>query len=276
MSVVAISETLGSQGNEIGSALSRALGWEFADREIIAKAAERYGESVTELHHVSEEKPTLWERFSDSTRRYVSCIEATILEMAARGGVVLVGHGAAIILREIPHVLRVRVTAPERIRALRARHQQGLATDETALNFVREADRERAARMKFLYRVDLDDPLLYDVAINTERVSVDGGMRILREALDNEFVKPTARSCDAARDLSLAAQAKARLLVEPKTRGLQLAVSAAEGKLTLMGQVDSDPVRQTAIHLVSGIPGLTAVDDQIIVVPIVRRYTPAA
>jgi cytidylate kinase len=272
MSVVAICETFGSQGNEIGRELSRALGWEFADREIIAKAAERYGESVMELHHVSEEKPTLWERFTDSTRHYVACIEATILEMAARGEVVLVGHGAAIILREIPHVLRVRITAPEGLRAMRTRQQQGLATDQTALDFVREADRERAARMKFLYRVDLDDPMLYDVVINTERVSVEGGVRILRESVQNEFVKPTARSCACARDLSLAAQAKARLLVDPTTRNLRLAVNAADCTLTVMGQVESEALRQAALQIVGEVPGVTAVDDEIIVVPIVRRY----
>ena len=272
MSVVAICETFGSQGNEIGRELSRALGWEFADREIIAKAAERYGESVMELHHVSEEKPTLWERFTDSTRHYVSCIEAIVLELAARGEVVLVGHGAAIILREIPHVLRVRVTAPEALGAMRTRHQQGLATDQTALDFVREADRERAARMKFLYRVDLDDPLLYDVAINTERVTVDGGVRILHEALQNELVKPTARSVACARDLSMAAQAKARLLVDPTTRNLRLAVTAADGKLTVRGPADSEALRQTALRIVGEVPGVTAVEDEIIVVPIVRRY----
>ncbi len=41
MSIVAISETAGSLGNEIGRRLAEMLGWSFADREIIAKAAER-------------------------------------------------------------------------------------------------------------------------------------------------------------------------------------------------------------------------------------------
>jgi cytidylate kinase len=272
MSVVAICETFGSQGTEIGRALSRALGWEFADREIIGKAAERYGESVMELHHVSEEKPTLWERFTDSTRHYVSCIEATILEMAARGEVVLVGHGAAIILREIPHVLRVRITAPEALRASRVRDEQGLATSQGALEFVREADHERSARMKFLYRVDLDDPLLYDVVINTERMTVDAGMRIIREALHNELVRPTARSVADAHDLSLAAQAKARLLVDSQTRHLRVAVRAAGGKLTMTGSADTEALRQAAVRIVSAVPGVTGVEDEIIVLPIVRRY----
>jgi cytidylate kinase len=272
MSVVAISETFGSQGNEIGWELSRSLGYEFADREIIAKAAERYGENVMDLHHVSEEKPTLWERFSDSTRHYVSCIEATILEMAARDEAVLVGHGAAIILREIPHVLRVRVCAPESLRASRARHGQGLATGETALEFVREVDRERAARIKFLYRVDVDDPALYDVVINTERASVADGVRIVRAALQGEFVRPSLRSLAIARDVSIAAQAKARLLVDPATRGMRPAVSAAAGKVTVAGTVDSDELRDRVIEMTREIPGVAAVIDELLVVRLPARY----
>jgi cytidylate kinase len=272
MSVVAISETFGSQGNEIGWELSRALGYEFADREIIAKAAERYGESVLDLQHVSEEKPTLWERFSDSTRHYVSCIEATILEMATRDEAVLVGHGAAIILREIPHVLRVRVDAPEALRTMRTRARQGLADDDAALHLVREVDRERAARIKFLYHVDVDDPRLYDLAINTDRVSVADGVRIIRTALQGEFVRPSLKGLSMARDVSVAAQAKARLLVDPVTRGLRPAVTATGGRVTVAGTVDSDELRDRVIEMLRGIPNVVDVTDELVVVPVASRY----
>ena len=272
MSIVAISETCGSHGNEIGRALSRALGWEFADREIIAKAAQRYGEAATELQRVTEAKPTLWERFSDSTQHYLSCVEATIFELAAQGRVILVGHGAAIMLREIPHVLRVRVTAPEPLRAVRVRDEQGLASVDIARQFVRDTDHERAARMRFLYRVDVDDPLLYDLTLNSERLTVAEGARLVREALQGQIVQPTERSLAAGRDLSFAAQAKARLLVDPRTRGLRLSVSAADGNMTIGGMVDSDEARDTALQIVRGVPGLAAVTDQIMVVRIPRQY----
>jgi len=272
MSVVAISETFGSQGTEIGWELSRSLGYEFADREIIAKAAERYGESAMELHHVSEEKPTLWERFSDSTRHYVSCIEATILEMAARDEAVLVGHGAAVILREIPHVLRVRVGASESLRATRVEHQQGLATGEAALELVREVDRERAARIKFLYHVDVDDPLLYDVVIDTDRMSVVDGVRIVRTALQGEFARPSLRSLSLARDASVVAQTRACLLVDPDTRGVRPAVTAASGRVTVAGMVDSDELRDRVIATAREIPGVVDVIDELVVIRIPHRY----
>jgi cytidylate kinase len=272
MSVIAIAETCGSQGNEIGHELSRALGWEFADREIIARAAERYGEAAMDLQRVTEEKPTLWERFSDSTQHYLSCVEATIFELAAQGRAVLVGHGAAIMLREIPHVLRVRVTAPEPLRAVRVRDQQGLASVDIAREFVRDTDHERAARMRFLYRVDVDDPLLYDLTLNSERLTVEEGARLVREALQSQIVQPTERSLAHGRDLSFAAQAKARLLVDPRTRGLKLSVLAADGNVTIAGMTDSEEARDLALQIVRGIPGLATVTDQIVVVRIPRSY----
>jgi Cytidylate kinase-like family len=42
MSIVAISETAGSMGIEVGRKLAESLGWQFADREILAKASEQF------------------------------------------------------------------------------------------------------------------------------------------------------------------------------------------------------------------------------------------
>src|SRR5688500_4019825 len=98
MSIVAISPTLGRLGDEFGREVARARGYEFADREIIEKASARFGEGVMELAHATEEKPTLWERFVDTSRRYMTYVEAIVLEMAARDNVVLAGRGAAFLL----------------------------------------------------------------------------------------------------------------------------------------------------------------------------------
>jgi len=173
MSIVAISETAGSLGREIGRTVAATLGHEFADREIISKAAERFGEGVLELTHATEEKPTLWERFTETQRRYMAYVEAIVLEMAARDNVILVGRASTIILGKIPHALRVRISAPERARAQQVHQQLGL-TAEAALDYVRRSDHERAARVRFLYHVDWDDPLSYDLVLNTERGAPGG------------------------------------------------------------------------------------------------------
>ncbi len=266
MSIVAISETAGSLGREIGRTVAATLGHEFADREIISKAAERFGEGVLELAHATEERPTIWERFTETQRRYTAYVEAIVFEMGARDSVVLVGRAAGVILGRIPQVLRVRITAPEGTRAQRVQQQQGL-TPQAALDYVRQKDRERAARVRFLYHVDWDDSLLYDVVLNTERLSVDEGARLVRGAFQEERFETTLAARKTTGDLSLAAQAKAALLADPMTRRQQIFVSCTDGHIALSGSVRTEEERRAAQKAVASIPGVTGVLNDIVAFP---------
>jgi cytidylate kinase len=266
MSIVGISETMGSLGDDIGRELGRRHGWEFADREIISKAAERFGESPIDLMHATEEKPSLLERIRDTYRQYVVSVEAILLEMASRDNVILSGRGATVVLAKVPHVLRVRITAPEAVRAERIRQRMGL-TPEASLDHVRQADRERAARIRFLYHVDWDDPLLYDVVLNTERLTVERATRILDEMLEDPRWAGTPESRGRLADLSIAAQATAGLLVNPATRLLQVLASCTDGHVSISGMVDWEE-QKTAVHdIVSAIPGVKGVQNEVIVRP---------
>ncbi len=218
MSVVAISENLGSLGIEIGQALAASLGYQFAERDIISKAADRFGVDVARLSHAVEERPTLVDRLNTAQRRFAQYVEATVQEMAARDDIVLVGLASTIILAGMPHTLRVRVTAPEGRRAERVAQVQGL--DPTAaLDFVRQSDRERGGRVWFLYHVDLENPLLYDLVINTARLEAEEGARLVQQALQRPRFRSTEASRLTIRDLSLVAQARGVLVADPVTCG---------------------------------------------------------
>jgi len=264
MSIVAISETVGSGGTEIGRALAGALGWEFADREIITKAAESFGEGVMDVRHAIEEKPTLWDRFRHSQRRYMTYVEAIVLEMAARDRVVLVGRASTVILGDVPHALRVRVIAPEPVRAERLEREQGL-TAEAARDYVRDADRDLAARVRFLYHLDWDEPLLYDLVVNTARTSVARAVAVLRERLLDERLAPVEASRQALRDRSLSALARAALLANPATRPRVIGVSVADGAVELTGRVETEAERRTAEEAVARIPGVARVRNELVV-----------
>ncbi len=271
MSIVAISDTLGSRGDEMGRELARRLGWKFADRDLIVKAAEQFGEAVGELHQVTEGRPTLWERFTDSKRRYLLYVEATVFEMAARDRVVIVGHGAAIMLREIRHALRVRVSAPERARVERVRQSQGL-TEAASLDAVRDSDSERAARMRYLYNVNMDDAFLYDVTINSERVDVAEGVRILAEALTLERVQTTEATRVDVEDRAATAIARARLAADPRTRSQRLSLETRAHRLTLRGFADSGDHQKAALEIVRGVPGVVDVVDETVIPSVVDSF----
>lgn len=265
MSIVAISASIGSLGDRIGHELGRVLAYEFADREIIAKAAERFGEGVMELAHVTEEKPTLWERLATTKHHYLASVEAIIFEMAARDNVILSGRGATILLSKIPYVLRVRITAPEPVRVERVAHQEGITRD-AATDLVRQTDRERAARIRFLYHMDWEDPLLYDLVLNTERLTAQKAAKLIQEALGDERFQPSPDARRELADLSLVAQAKAALLANPITQPLQLSLSCKNGQLHIGGVVRREEQRQVAQEVVGKIPGVTGVLNEILVV----------
>ena len=263
MSVVAISETAGSQGTEIGRLLAAKLGYEFADREIISKAAERFGETATDLMHATEEKPTLWDRVRESQRRYLTYVEAILFEMAAADNAVLVGRGAAIVLARFPHVLRVRMTAAEATRARRIRDADGL-TPEAAADDVRRCDHDRAARLRFFYHVDWDDARLYDLVLNTDRIGVPCAMGTIAEVLRAEQFRTVPASRGGIVDASLAAQARAALLRHPLLRSRHLAVGCSDGIITLSGTVGAPADRTMAEQAVAPIPGVGRVQNNIV------------
>jgi cytidylate kinase len=263
MSIVAISQTLGSLGDEIGRALARALSYEFADREIILNAAEQFGEGVAALEQLTEGKPSLWERFTETKRRYLAYVEAVIWELAARDNVVLVGRGATFVVRSLRHAVRVRVTAPEPLRARRLENEQGLTPD--AIDLVRQSDHERASRIRFLYRAAWDDPMHYDVVLNTERLDVEACVELVAAHLRMPRFRPTPASLVEARDASATARASAALLANPATRELQLFFACQDGQLSISGRVARGEQRAAAEEVCATVPGVTRVVNEIVV-----------
>jgi cytidylate kinase len=274
MSIVAISETTGSLGIEMGRRVAERLAYRFADREIIAKAAEQFGAELSALRRGTEGKPTFWERLTDSQHRYRAYIDSVILEMAAGDDVVLTAMAAAVVLRQVPHALRVRANAAERVRAERVEQQQGL-TREAALDHVRHADHERASRMKFLYRINVDDYLLYDIVLNTERMTADEGARVIQETLKEQRFQTTPAWRRQLVDISIVTRAKATFMTSPVFDPQRVAVSATGGCASLSGTVDTDEESLLVQATVEKIPGVTRVVNGIVVTPPIRR-APAA
>jgi hypothetical protein len=186
--------------------------------------------------------------------------------MAAQDNVVLVGRASTIILGDVPHALRVRVIATERVRAERLERQQGL-TAEGARELVRDADRDLASRVRFLYHVDWEDPLLYDVVINTDRTSVARAVAVLREWLTDDRFTATDASRGTVRDRSVLAMAQAAIRANPMTRARALGVTVAGGVVTLNGRVDNDAERREAESAVARIAGVISVRNGILVFP---------
>jgi hypothetical protein len=78
------------------------------------------------LIHVTEEKPSLVERFRTSDRHYVTAVEGILLEMAAQACAAAVRRSSS---AGVSHVLRVSVTAPEHARFQWVQQHDGLVPE---------------------------------------------------------------------------------------------------------------------------------------------------
>ena len=86
------------------------------------------------------------------------------------GKAVILGRGGQVVLREKPDVLHVRLVAPLEMRIRRRQMRAGL-TAEAARRQVIERDRASAEFAHRYYEVDVADPALYDLVIDTRKLS---------------------------------------------------------------------------------------------------------
>ncbi len=186
---VAITRQAGAGGWEIARSLGDELGWTVLDRRALDAIADEFrldpdmlnlldetalswfGESILGLLHG-------WLMTQDV---YVDRLVKLVLVSLSDRPAVVVGRGSTVFLPR-DRGLRVRLVREEAERVARIAERLGL--DEAgARRWVNQTDRERRAFVKHHFNQDPDDPLGYDLTINTGRVDREGATRIIVEAL---------------------------------------------------------------------------------------------
>src|SRR5258705_8785748 len=223
MPIVTLSHEIGAGGPEIGQKLAERLSLHYVDQELISQAALRYGLLEEKLSSLDESKPSLLERLDAETRRYITVLQTALYEFAEQDRVVLMGRSGQWLLRGIPHVLRVRVMAPFDLRVKRLGKrlsgQMGEQTNpRTGQDMARRDDQEKLGRMRYLYEVDVRDPALYDLVINTEKLSIDAAVELVASALQRPELQTTPAGHQLVADRSLASQTQVALCTKPETR----------------------------------------------------------
>ena len=268
MAIVTISHEMGAGGPESGTALAQRLGYRFVDQELISEAARRYGLLEEKLSHLDETKPSLFERFDTETRRYITVIQTVLFEFAEGDNVVLMGRGGQWLLRGIPHVLRIRVMAPFDLRVKRLlKKMSGQigegANPRTITEMVRRDDAEKSGRMRYLYEVDLRDPALYDLVINTEKLTTEAAVELLSGLVRRAELATTSAGSQLVADRALASRVQVALATHPETRKFRITVEAKQAVVTLEGTSALDQ----AVEVARGVAGVVEVKPQQVEIP---------
>jgi len=195
---VTISRQAGSEAHAIADELARYLQacrpketppWTVFDRELVKKVLEehhlpeRMARFLAE-DRISELQDTVDELFGlhPPSWTLVRQTVETILHLVELGRVIIIGRGAGIATRNLDYVFHVRLVGSLERRVERTQESCKLEKKE-ALKFIHEEDRGRRRYLKKYFNLEIDDPLLYHVVINTDSVSPKLAARMLGDAL---------------------------------------------------------------------------------------------
>ncbi len=268
MAIIVISHQMGAGGPEVGMALAQRLGYRYVNQELLLDAARRYGLAEERLSHLDESKPTLFERFDTETRQHITVLQTTLLEFAELDNAVLMRGGGQWLLRGVPHALRVRIIAPFEHRVKQWIKRTAQMTGETpnqraAADFVRRDDAEKSGRMKYLYEVDVADPTLYELIVNTEKLRHDAVVDVLERLVRRPEMATTDEGRQLVASRALASRVQVALATHPETRRYRITVEAHGGTVTLEGTAALD----RAVEVARSVPGVREVKTQQLDIP---------
>lgn len=222
--IVAVSRQFGSGGARVGRAVAQRLGFQYADREILAEAARRLQVTPEDLEPLDEHAAGFWARigmlfaqgapdtpFIPPTLPSVNeadlfDIERHIIaKIAATGNAVIVGRGAAHILSSHADadagssgqaavgpgtVIRVFLHAPVDARVALAMVEYGYTDRDEAAVVVRDSDRARAKFVRSISGRDWCDATLYDLSMDTHAIGLDRCVDLIADLVRQSRVPP--------------------------------------------------------------------------------------
>jgi cytidylate kinase len=214
MTVITISRQYGSGGRKTAERLAELLGYPLFDKRFMTQIASNVGMSDTEVVDYSEEsynpksfikqirsllgqhdivaEVSTRERGVDGsevqTRRSLDEMQAMDMLKAAvraayeKDNVVIVGRGAQVILRDMEDAFHVRVIAPMQHRMNRLELYEHLSYND-AWTLAQERDKANLEYMQRLFNENPDNPLLYDMVINTAKFTVDAAAQVIADTM---------------------------------------------------------------------------------------------
>jgi cytidylate kinase len=199
--VVTISAPYGAGGSVVGPRLAQRLGVPFVDRAIPVAVSRRLdvplAEALTQEQLKYDTRSRLLaslamtaQMFSGAPSNLVNpaddesfrrTTEVVLHEVAASGAVVL-GRAGAIVLRDLPAALHVRLDGPRERRILQAM-RLGDLDRETVEQELRDSDLAREAYVQHWYRVDPGAPQHYHLVVDSTAIDLDACVELAARAV---------------------------------------------------------------------------------------------
>lgn len=266
MAIITISREMGSGGIPISHKAAEKLGYTLIDGESIRAVAANYGLTPDAVEKADEKPPAFVDKMDAQTEIDFFRVELIILEYALKGNVIIYGRGGQDLLQGIDSVLRVRIIAPFEERVERWAEREWLDPD-LARVLVRKSDQQRAGFIKYYFDRNWEDPLHYDLLINTARLSNDTAVKLICEGIkDKNLADNKTQGKQVLQDRIIAKRVEIELLSRKVVGGLHryhFHLQVEKGQVQLSGHLHSETQRADVLAIVKDVEGVKGVADQL-------------
>jgi cytidylate kinase len=260
MPLIAMTREMGSLGKDVAAAVADRLKKQVVHHEIIDNLASKMRLRKSHVIRFLEGKSGILERLTtDKTSLSIYTADETFA-LAESGKVAVIrGWGATHLLRPVPHVISVRVCAPLGVRVKRMMERLNTDDREFVENEIRLSEEAHAAITRRHFGVNWQDSELYDLVLNTERLSVEECADEVMGLLDDATFRETPESKRAFGNLALAAHVRSALRQDERTDKMMISITCEDGVATLAGLVDPGQEPKDAVNVTSRVPGVKEV-----------------
>ena len=221
MPIIAMTREMGSLGKDVAKGVADCLGVTVMHHEIIGTLADKMRLRKSHVIRLLEGKANIFERMSaDQAAMSIYTADETFSLAQASRGAVIRGWGATHLLRPIQHVVCVRVCAPVELRILRMKERLNSDDEDFIVGEIKASDEAHGAIMRRHFGVNWQDSELYDLVLNTERISIDECVEEVMHLANHPGFHETDSSRAKLNDLTLQARIRVTLREAPETSAL--------------------------------------------------------
>ena len=272
MPLVAMNREIGSLGRDVALGLEQALGMKIRHHEIVDQLANRSRLRKSHVISFLEGKQGLLERFTTDQMNLRMLTADEILSLAdSDEPVILRGWGATSLLKDVPHAVRVCVSASRRMRVKRMMQRLDTTDQAKVERIVDENDESAHAVMRRHFHIDTHDINEYDMGFNTDRVSVDQCVDEIVKLVKSEQFAETDASRRALHDAATAHHVLAAIRTNRSTSHCKVRVTSEDGRVSLEGMVDWIEQSEACSDITRGIKGVKVIENHLRVAEVPMR-----
>ncbi len=167
--------------------------WTVFDKNLIEKVMEDYHLPQKLRQYfvedkLSELKATIDELLGIHPHAWmlVSKTASTIVQLAMKGNVVIIGRASNIVTANLKNTFHVRLIGSFENRVRHVQEIHNLNRSD-AIEFTKNEDHAKINYFKKYYNKNIEDPLLYHMIINTDNISYEKTARIIGQAVIEKF-----------------------------------------------------------------------------------------